>query len=503
MRILHTSDWHLGHSLHGQEQSAEHAAFLGWLLEQIEALAPDALLITGDVYETTTPPVAAERTFLEFLADAARARPGLQTVVLAGNHDSPARLAAPSPLLERWGVQVVASARPSGSFDPEQLVFGLREADAPDGPVKAWLAAVPFVRPADVPSGLSYAEGSAEVHRRVLAAARARRKRGQAVLVAAHGTLVDAERTAQSERPVAGGHDALPRELFDADVSYVGLGHLHRAQAVGRSTIRYAGSPIPLSFAESDYAHQIVQVDLRGKRAKVSELAIPQIRSLVRVPADGPLPLAEVLAELRQLPALAEHEGLRPWLDVRVELGAPEPDLRVLIEEVLADRAPQLVALKVSRGESAAGALPEASPAARLHDIAPLEVFQRLCARQLEHDPSEALSACYEALVQEARALEGDPLPAAPRPAVATSSASEGWTATVRTPQAATPTRTSETAATAGPPAIEATPPKPRRKPKKATAAEEAPAEEAPSDPSDFGPLFANPRPPQNNEGAA
>ncbi|MCA8920764.1 MAG: exonuclease SbcCD subunit D C-terminal domain-containing protein [Planctomycetes bacterium] len=514
MRILHTSDWHLGHSLHGQEQSEDHAAFLAWLLTQIEALQPDAVLITGDVYETTTPPIAAERAFFAFLADAARARPGLQTVVLAGNHDSPARLAAPSPLLERWGVRVVASTRPAGEFDPEELVVPLRAADAgPEGPVKAWLAAVPFVRPADVPSGLPYAEGAAEVHRRVLEAARARRKRGQAVVVAAHGTLCDAERTADSERPVAGGKDALPRELFDADVSYVALGHLHRAQAVGRDTIRYAGSPIPLSFAEVGYDHQVLQVDLRGKKAKVEALPIPQTRTLLRVPADGPRPLPEVLEQLRLLPAASEHEGRRPWLDVRVELGAPEPDLRRLVDEALADRAAQLIALKVSRPRAASAALPEAAPQARLHDLAPLEVFQQLCARALDEAPSAELSACFEALVQEAQAQEREPLPDAPAEAAPAPAGRDtgGWTAKVRAPRLAAPPRTAETHASESRAAAASAPARPAQElaqPSSELAGPEpAPEPEAESvpEPGAFGPLFgALPRrPPSDREGAA
>ncbi|MEZ6185735.1 MAG: exonuclease SbcCD subunit D C-terminal domain-containing protein [Planctomycetota bacterium] len=502
MRILHTSDWHLGHSLHGQEQSAEHAAFLAWLLEQIEALAPDALLITGDVYETTTPPIAAERAFLGFLADAARARPGLQTVVLAGNHDSPARLAAPTPLLERWGVRIVASARPEGAFKPERLVIGLREADAPEGPVKAWLAAVPFVRPADVPPGASYAEGAAEVHRDVLAAARARRKRGQALVVAAHGTLVDAERTATSERPVAGGHDALPRELFADDVSYVALGHLHRAQEVGRNTIRYAGSPIPLSFAEVDYPHQVLAVEVRGKRqAAVEVLEVPRTRPMLRVPAAGPGPLADVLEALRGLPALEDLEGPRPWLEVRVELEGPEPDLRALIDEALAGRAAQLVALKVSRVVPASAALAEVAPQARLTDLAPREVFERLCQRTLEAEPSSDLMSCYDQLVAEARALEGDPLPAAEDAPVARSSGGAGWTAAVRAPRTSEVLRSTTTAASAPAPAA----PRPTEAaPVKRPAAEERDAPEtATPEPGAFGPLFAAARRSDDRGGAA
>src|SRR5262249_60409810 len=97
MRPLHTSDWHLGHTLRGEvTREYEHAAFLAWLLDTCVREAADALVITGDVFDTATPPASAERMWFEFLAAVRRARPAMDVVAIAGNHDSPARLGAAS-----------------------------------------------------------------------------------------------------------------------------------------------------------------------------------------------------------------------------------------------------------------------------------------------------------------------------------------------------------------------------------------------------------------------
>ncbi|MCA9687737.1 MAG: exonuclease subunit SbcD, partial [Myxococcales bacterium] len=100
MRLLHTSDWHLGHTLRDQPRAMEHALFLGWLLERLLVERPDSLLVAGDIYDSANPPASAQAMFYRFLSAARRLRPDLDLVVIGGNHDSAARLDAPHPLLE-------------------------------------------------------------------------------------------------------------------------------------------------------------------------------------------------------------------------------------------------------------------------------------------------------------------------------------------------------------------------------------------------------------------
>src|SRR6476659_6661742 len=109
MRLLHTSDWHLGHTLKEVSREHEHAAFLTWLLETCAREQPDVMVITGDVFDTGTPPATAERMWFEFLAQARRDRPAMDIIAIAGNHDSPARLAAASSILRELSVHVIGN----------------------------------------------------------------------------------------------------------------------------------------------------------------------------------------------------------------------------------------------------------------------------------------------------------------------------------------------------------------------------------------------------------
>src|SRR5271170_1115567 len=124
MRLLHTSDWHLGHTLKDVARDHEHAAFLTWLVETCVREAPDALVITGDVFDSATPPASAERMWFDLLAAARRVRPAMDIVAIAGNHDSPARLGAASTVLRELGVQVIGGLprRDDGALDLERIL---------------------------------------------------------------------------------------------------------------------------------------------------------------------------------------------------------------------------------------------------------------------------------------------------------------------------------------------------------------------------------------------
>lgn len=418
MKILHTSDWHLGHTLHGVERSFEHAAFLTWLLESLEREAVDALLITGDVFDSATPPVAAERTFYEFLAAARERRPGLQVVVIGGNHDSPQRLEAACALLRPLGVHVVgrlprrlAERAPgvAAPLDLERILIPLR---GPEGQVEVWVAAVPFLRPADLPPG----DGgpllkAGDIYAEVLLAARGRRQEGQALVATAHCTIHGAALDGVSERPIHGG-DSLSADLFPASaVDYVAVGHVHKAQPIERETIRYAGSPLPLSFAEVDYVHECRLLEFQAG-ALTSQLALPVPRpvELIRLPAEGPAPLAEVLPRLTALPALDPDEPTqaRPFLEVRIAVEGPSPGLRDQVEAALEGRRPRLVKLEVARTQEPGEALADRRRGTHLREIEPKEVFRRCYAKaypEAEAPPAE-LEEAFATLLAELRAAQ-------------------------------------------------------------------------------------------------
>ncbi len=405
LRLIHTADWHLGHTLHGVSREHEHAAFLTWLLETLEAEGADALVVAGDVFDSANPPAAAQAAFYGFLAEARRRRPALDVVVVAGNHDSPARLEAPGPLLDVMNVHVTGILPyRSGKLDPRGLVVPLHDGS---GEVAAWCVAVPYLRPADLPrmqeDGDPLVEGVRQLYAELSSAGCAARGPGQALVLTGHCYLSGTRVSELSERRILGGNQhALPLDVFPDEVAYVALGHLHLAQAVGgRSDVRYSGSPIPLSLAEAAYPHQVLRVDLDGAElAAVEPLPVPRRVEILRLPEEGPRALEEVVAELEALELDHSLPPERwPYLEVAVRLERPEPGLRQRLEDAL-DGAPVRL-LKISPYYTGSGeALADAVPEADLEDIDPEEVLRRRWARDHEGEPGPELLAAFHELLE-------------------------------------------------------------------------------------------------------
>jgi exonuclease SbcD len=405
LRLLHTSDWHLGHTLHGIERVEEHAAFLAWLADTVEREDVDALLVAGDVFECSNPPAAAVAAWFDFLAAVHRRRPHLQVVVVGGNHDSASRLDAPDRILRALAPFHVVGGLPrrndDGRIDLDRILVPLRDRA---GAVRALAAAVPFLRAADLPGGaLEDLAGAVRgIYGAVLAEAERRRAPDQALVALGHLYLAGGEISALSERKILGGDQhALPADVFGDGWSYVALGHLHRAQTVGgRERVRYAGSPLPLSFTERDYAHQVVLVALDGARAaEIRAIPVPRAVELVRVPADGPEPLAAVLEAIRRLPPAdltPPHEW--PFLEVQVALDRPEPGLRPAIAEEVRGKRVRLVRIaSVLRGTGRA--LGDVESRRTLAELLPEEVFRRRWERDHEGAPPADLLAAFHELV--------------------------------------------------------------------------------------------------------
>jgi exonuclease SbcD len=403
LRFLHTSDWHLGQTLHNFERTHEHERFLDWLLDTLVAEAADGLLIAGDVFDNANPSAASQRQFYRFLREAKARAPHLNIVVIAGNHDSPGRLEAPAPLLEGMDIAVVGHVRrrEDGSIDLERLLAPLKRRD---GGVAAWCLAVPFLRPGDVPrvdtEGDAYLEGIALLYRQALDLALARRDAGQAILALGHCHMAGGEISLDSERRIViGGAEALSAGMFGPEVAYAALGHLHKAQCVGRQAhLRYSGSPLPMSFAEIDYAHQVVRVDLDGdKVGEIVELRVPRAVPLLRVPRQ-PAPLQEVLDALGALDLPAVETRLQPYLEVRVRLDAPEPGLRARIEAALENKPVRLARIETSAPRLASE---EAAPISLddLDRLQPEDVFRQLYRTKYGNEtPPEQLAAFAELL---------------------------------------------------------------------------------------------------------
>lgn len=405
MRILHTSDWHLGHTLHDHGRSLEHERFLSWLLDAIGTHEVDALLIAGDVFETANPSAAAQAAWYRFITEVRKRFPTLDVVAIGGNHDSADRLDAPQPLfVHGFDVHVVGGLPrlSDRSLDLDRLLVPLRDRG---GEVAAWVAAVPFLRPADLPpvaDGDPLVEGVRAVYDEVLREARRRREPGQAILAMGHLYMSGTTLSELSERRILGGNQhALPVDIFPDDVAYAALGHLHLAQRVGRESVRYSGSPIPLSMGEIHYEHQVLLVEIEGERLRsIERLPIPRSVELLRIPRTGVLDRKGLLAELKKLPA-AGGEGEPAFLEVRVRLDEPDPRLRAEVEAAIADKHVRLVRLGVETGGDNL-TLADRLAKTMLDELQPGQVFENRYRKLHGAEPPEDLVAAFHELVDRA-----------------------------------------------------------------------------------------------------
>jgi len=407
MRLLHTSDWHLGQSLHNFERHYEHQRFLDWLLDAIVAEQADVLLIAGDVYDNANPSAASQKQLYTFLRRARERAPHLNLVVIAGNHDSPGRLDAPGPLLEAHGTRVIGAVQrlADGSIDVESLVLPLT---GRDGAVQAWCLAVPFLRPGDVPRAASpdgadpYLAGIALLYQQAFELAASKRQDGQAIIAMGHCHMVDGQMSSDSERRIViGGTEMLPAGMFDPAIAYAALGHLHLAQNVGKQEhIRYCGSPLPLSFAEVNYAHQILRIDLDGAAVReIVPVPVPRAVELLRIPS-RPAPLAQVLEELDALSPPDAPPEQQPYLEVRVLLEQPEPGLRARIEAALDGKAVRLAKIETSTAARASSIDQEVMTLDQLEKLKPDDIFKQLYQQRFGNDaPADQLSAFAELML--------------------------------------------------------------------------------------------------------
>lgn len=409
MRIVHTSDWHLGHMLHKIPRRAEHRAFLDWLLARLEALQADALLVAGDIFDTANPSADAQKDLYHFLAAARQRLPMLNIVLIGGNHDSASRLDAPEPLFKPFDIHVVGGLprRADGAIDYDKLIVPLKDKT---GAPAAQVIAMPFLRPVDLPpikeEGVdALIEGVRQVYADAIAHAQSQRAPGQALLAMGHLYMTGTALSELSERKILGGNQhALPVGIFPESLTYVALGHLHLAQTVGRESVRYSGSPIPLSMAEIHYPHQICVVEIEGGQlVSVTSERIPRKVQLLRVPSEHK-PVAEVEAELARLVSRADlPRDERPIIEVLVLLDQPEPGLRTRIEKALEGKGVQLARIGV-RYSGTGQALADAQPLTALGDLQPVEVFHRRWARDHEGEPPADLLAAFHELVDEVQA---------------------------------------------------------------------------------------------------
>lgn len=395
IRILHTADWHLGQTFFGYDRTQEHEHFLDWLAGVLTKNKIDVLIVAGDVFDVSNPSAASQRMFYRFIHRVTTENPRLQLVVVAGNHDSAARLESPLPLLQEMRTEIKGIVRKqNGKIDYEHLLVELKNAA---GEVEALCLAVPFLRQGDYPvvetEGNPYAEGVKELYARLLKYALKKRTDGQALVAVGHLLATGSEIAEKdhSERIIIGGLESVSPESFPEQIVYTALGHIHKAQRVsGRENIRYAGSPLPMSFAEKHYHHGVVKVTLdEGWAVEIEKLEYTPLVRLLSIPATEAAAPDEVLDELRGL-ELPEDEPM-PYLEVKVKLSEPEPMLRQQVEEILEGKPVRLARIVSFYRQAAEGSVEEEVLTAGLQEMNPLQIVKATFENSYQTEMPEEL----------------------------------------------------------------------------------------------------------------
>lgn len=353
MKIISTSDWHLGNLFHGNDRLPEHRHFLNWLLNQITIHKPDALLVAGDIFDNGNPSAAAQSAYYEFLADATQACPDMTIVITAGNHDSSNRLEAPRPLLERYNVEIRGNVRrtwvlsddlegSSGCWqtDYDDLIIPVQGRDG-DSVV---VLAVPYLR-SDVVADESYSHGVNRFLQQLTDRARQLYPEKPTVMMAhlyARGT--DIAKNDASEKIIVGGQEEVSIDKWEGHPDYMTCGHIHKRQHIwGTDWARYTGSALPMSFAEKDYKHGIDLLTIEnGKQPEVEFLEYHPQHPLRILPENDESLTVNKLKTLinKQLP---EKHGDKPSEKFEYVV------LRVMLGKVAADEIRELESLVATK----------------------------------------------------------------------------------------------------------------------------------------------------------
>ena len=402
MRLLHTSDWHLGQHFMGKSRQAEHQALIAWLLEQVEAQAVDAVLIAGDIFDTGTPPSYARELYSQLVVRLHEA--GVALLLLGGNHDSVATLGESRDLLARLGATVIAAA----SDDPATQVVLLPQRNGEPGCI---VCAIPFIRPRDVlqsQAGQSAEDKQVALQTAIQAhylsvyqAARTRQTeleielgRKLPLIATGHLTTVGASSSESVREIYVGALEAFPTTAFPP-ADYIALGHIHRPQKVGGlEHIRYCGSPIPLSFDEAKMPKEILLVDLNAEGLQaVSALPVPRFQGLASISGN----LATLAGPIGA--AAAEGTFERPtWLEVTVAEDDYLADLPARIEALTTGWPVEVLRIRRQRGNASVQLVNEALET--LDELSPHEVFaRRLQQEELSDELKLALHQRYRGIV--------------------------------------------------------------------------------------------------------
>ena len=402
-KILHTSDWHIGKKLKERERYDEFKKFFEWLEKLIRDEEVEALLVPGDIFDTSTPSTSAQDIYYSFLSRLAGTA-CRHVVITSGNHDSPAFLDAPADLLKLCKINVIGAA----SSDPSDEVIILKDQA---GTPEAIICAVPYLRDRDVRT-LSAGENISSLEENLTAGIKnhyekvfelAKNLQGDSdipVIAMGHMFLKggrthegDGVRSLYVGTSIQVKSDIFPEELL----TYTALGHLHSPQAVGRENIFYSGSPLVMDFGELKHEKAVCLLELEQKNLTgLKKIPVPSFQRLERVAGS----MKEILEQLEIL--AAERESI--WLDVVHRGNEVAGNLQEQVNEAV-KFTPLLEVLSV-RDETPRAGFERSELPKGIENIKPLEMLEIFFKeKNVPEDQKEKLKELYTEIFHEVAVL--------------------------------------------------------------------------------------------------
>lgn len=392
MKILHTSDWHIGHALYGKKRNEEHEKFLIWLCGEIKERNIGALIVSGDVFDTNAPGGAAQRIYYDFLTSLLGTC--CKTVIIvAGNHDSPGLLEAPSGVLERLNIYTIGLAS-----EPQRHVITMT---GEDGTPEAICCAVPYLRKNEmvrmeddsVSSDEKIAAATAAFYRAVTdEAIKLRDGLGKKVPIIATGHLY-AQGAARTEGDgvrelYVGSLGQVGTDIFPDGIDYVALGHIHGEQCVaGRQHIRYCGSPLHMSFSELNKKKHILEIDSGDMSAQ--KIEVPVFQSMKAVSGE----YAEIMEQLKRL---ADEDV---WIEATYTGKEILPSLSADIFAAVKDKKAQILGI---RNDAVLSGILEAASGETLDTLKVQDVFLRCVeSNTLSETHRQELIDCFNEILMD------------------------------------------------------------------------------------------------------
>lgn len=400
MNIIHTSDWHIGQTFYDYDRSQEHLLFFDWLKGVIQKEEVDLLLISGDIFDSSNPSAKAQSLYYNVLKELTTISPNLQIVIIAGNHDSAARLEAPSALLEEMNISVrgVVKRDAEGEIDLDYLVVPLYK----KGVLWGSCMAVPYLRQGDYPPSTGYAQGVSQLYKDLYNHVISNTRYSSLPIIAMGHLQATGSQLSLGdrwERTIIGGLESVSSDSFPEQLFYTALGHLHKQQRVdGREQLRYAGSPLPFSFAEKNYAHGVTLIKQNKElQAEISRLTFTPPAPLLSLSAQ-PIPLEEAIIKLKALPN-GEINQNSPYLEIKILVEGPQPSLRFRIEEAISEKSVRLTRIEAVLKDYENN--PASQNLSKLEQISPLAIANDYYYSTYKRKMPEQLESLFLEVIRE------------------------------------------------------------------------------------------------------